>query len=143
MVISLLALRSALHTRHRLEFQPPMKDCSAPAAPKPSNGYVPLMNCWSVNVLPPLDAFAIQCRLQPGHIGNHMLVAHGGEVTGQGELGGVLAVQGVGVQAVAMPGVLQRRIFSSSAVRAAAVFAADSSVFASAVGALAPKRLSV
>ncbi len=50
---------------------------------------------------------AIQCRLQPGHIGNHMLVAHGGEVTGQGELGGVLAVQGVGVQAVAMPGVLQ------------------------------------
>ncbi|KAG0959653.1 hypothetical protein G6F31_011440 [Rhizopus arrhizus] len=36
-----------------------------------------------------------------------MFVAHRGEITGQRELGGVLAVQGVGVQAVAMPGVLQ------------------------------------
>ncbi|KAG1192082.1 hypothetical protein G6F35_013684 [Rhizopus arrhizus] len=54
-----------------------------------------------------LRRFAIQCRLKPGHLSNHMFVAHRGEITGQRELGGVLAVQGVGVQAVAMPGVLQ------------------------------------
>ncbi|KAG1241750.1 hypothetical protein G6F66_015716 [Rhizopus arrhizus] len=53
MVISLLALRSALHTRHRPVFaQPPMNDCSAPALPNPTRGHLPEMNCWSVKVLP-------------------------------------------------------------------------------------------
>ncbi|MNV87561.1 hypothetical protein D3C71_1816950 [compost metagenome] len=39
MVISLLAARSVLHTRHRPALpQPPMNDCSAPWAPKPTSG---------------------------------------------------------------------------------------------------------